>query len=135
MPETLEGKRIITLDIPGMIAGAKYRGEFEDRMKGVMKEVSEDKSIILFIDEIHTIIGAGAAEGAVDAANIIKPALARGDMQVIGATTISEYRAHIEKDAALERRFQSVSVGEPTPEEAVLILRGLRDKYDRSGIH
>ena len=122
VPETLEGKRIITLDIPGMIAGAKYRGEFEDRMKGVMKEVSEDKSIILFIDEIHTIIGAGAAEGAVDAANIIKPALARGDMQVIGATTISEYRAHIEKDAALERRFQSVSVGEPTPEEAVLIL-------------
>ena len=113
-----------------MIAGAKYRGEFEDRMKGVMKEVSEDKSIILFIDEIHTIIGAGAAEGAVDAANIIKPALARGDMQVIGATTISEYRAHIEKDAALERRFQSVSVGEPTPEEAVLILRGLRDKYE-----
>ena len=130
VPETLEGKRIITLDIPGMIAGAKYRGEFEDRMKGVMKEVSEDKSIILFIDEIHTIIGAGAAEGAVDAANIIKPALARGDMQVIGATTISEYRAHIEKDAALERRFQSVSVGEPTPEEAVLILRGLRDKYE-----
>lgn len=130
VPETLESKRIITLDIPGMIAGAKYRGEFEDRMKGVMKEVSEDKSIILFIDEIHTIIGAGAAEGAVDAANIIKPALARGDMQVIGATTISEYRAHIEKDAALERRFQSVSVGEPTPEEAVLILRGLRDKYE-----
>ena len=130
VPETLEGKRIITLDIPGMIAGAKYRGEFEDRMKGVMKEVSEDKSIILFIDEIHTIIGAGAAEGAVDAANIIKPALARGDMQVIGATTISEYRAHIEKDAALERRFQSVSVGEPTPEDAVLILRGLRDKYE-----
>lgn len=130
VPETLADKRLITLDIPGMIAGAKYRGEFEERMKGVMSEVSADKSIILFIDEIHTIIGAGAAEGAVDAANIIKPALARGDMQVIGATTISEYRKHIEKDAALERRFQSVTVGEPTPEEATLILRGLRDKYE-----
>lgn len=130
VPETLADKRLITLDIPGMIAGAKYRGEFEERMKGVMSEVSADKSIILFIDEIHTIIGAGAAEGAVDAANIIKPALARGDMQVIGATTISEYRKHIEKDAALERRFQSVTVGEPTPEEAILILRGLRDKYE-----
>ena len=110
VPETLTDKKIITLDIPGMIAGAKYRGEFEERMKGVMNEVMKDKSIILFIDEIHTIIGAGAAEGAVDAANILKPALARGDMQVIGATTITEYRKHIEKDAALERRFQSVSL-------------------------
>ena len=113
-----------------MIAGAKYRGEFEERMKGVMNEVMKDKSIILFIDEIHTIIGAGAAEGAVDAANILKPALARGDMQVIGATTITEYRKHIEKDAALERRFQSVMVGEPSPDEAILILKGLRDKYE-----
>ncbi len=130
VPETLTDKKIITLDIPGMIAGAKYRGEFEERMKGVMSEVMKDKSIILFIDEIHTIIGAGAAEGAVDAANILKPALARGDMQVIGATTINEYRKHIEKDAALERRFQSVMVGEPSPDEAILILKGLRDKYE-----
>lgn len=130
VPETLTDKKIITLDIPGMIAGAKYRGEFEERMKGVMNEVMKDKSIILFIDEIHTIIGAGAAEGAVDAANILKPALARGDMQVIGATTITEYRKHIEKDAALERRFQSVMVGEPSPDEAILILKGLRDKYE-----
>ena len=130
VPESLKGKRIITLDIPGMIAGAKYRGEFEERMKNVMDEVTKNPDIILFIDEIHTLIGAGAAEGAVDAANILKPALARGEMQLIGATTISEYRKHIEKDAALERRFQSVMVGEPTAEEAVLILRGLRDKYE-----
>ncbi len=130
VPETLKGKTIVSLDIPSMIAGAKYRGEFEERLKGVMGEVSKNPSIILFIDEIHTIIGAGAAEGAVDAANIIKPALARGEMQVVGATTISEYRGHIEKDAALERRFQSVMVNEPTPEESVLILKGLRDKYE-----
>ncbi|MBQ4574574.1 MAG: ATP-dependent Clp protease ATP-binding subunit [Clostridia bacterium] len=130
VPETLEGKRIVTLDLSGMIAGAKYRGEFEERMKGVMGEAAKNPDIILFIDEIHTIIGAGAAEGAVDAANILKPALARGEMQVIGATTISEYRRHIEKDAALERRFQSVMVGEPTQEEAILICRGLRDKYE-----
>ncbi|MBE6708214.1 MAG: ATP-dependent Clp protease ATP-binding subunit [Ruminococcaceae bacterium] len=130
VPETLRGKQIVTLDISSMIAGAKYRGEFEERMKGVMTEVRQNPSIILFIDEIHTIIGAGGAEGAVDAANIIKPALARGEMHLIGATTIDEYRRHIEKDAALERRFQSVMVGEPTPEEAVEILRGLRDKYE-----
>ncbi|MDD4774720.1 MAG: ATP-dependent Clp protease ATP-binding subunit [Eubacteriales bacterium] len=130
VPETLEGKHIVTLDIPGMIAGAKYRGEFEERMKGIMAEVTKNNSVILFIDEIHTIIGAGAAEGAVDAANILKPALARSEIQVIGATTIEEYRRHIEKDAALERRFQSVMVGEPTAEEAILILNGLRDKYE-----
>ena len=130
VPETLKNKTVFTLDIAGMIAGAKYRGEFEERMKGVMSEVAKNPDIILFIDEIHTIVGAGAAEGAVDAANIIKPALARGEMQVIGATTIAEYRRHIEKDAALERRFGTVTVGEPTPEEAVLILRGLRDKYE-----
>ncbi len=130
VPETLKGKQIITLDISSMVAGAKYRGEFEERMKGVMEEVRKNPSVILFIDEIHTIIGAGGAEGAVDAANIIKPSLARGEMQVIGATTIDEYRRHIEKDAALERRFQSVMVGEPTPEEAVEILMGLRDKYE-----
>ncbi len=130
VPDTLRDKTIITLDLSGMIAGAKYRGEFEERMKNVMEEVRKNPSIILFIDEIHTIIGAGGAEGAVDAANIIKPALARGEMQVIGATTIDEYRRHIEKDAALERRFQSVLVGEPTPEDAVKILYGLRDKYE-----
>ena len=130
VPENLREKSIVTLDIAGMIAGAKYRGEFEERFKNVMEEVQKNPNIILFIDEIHTIIGAGAAEGAVDAANIIKPALARGEMQVIGATTISEYRKHIEKDAALERRFQSVMVGEPTSDEALQILRGLRDKYE-----
>ena len=130
VPDNLLDKSIVTLDIPSMIAGAKYRGEFEERLKTVMAEVRKNPSIILFIDEIHTIIGAGAAEGAVDAANIIKPALARGEMQVIGATTLSEYKKHIEKDAALERRFQSVLVGEPTQEEALRILRGLRKKYE-----
>ena len=113
-----------------MVAGAKYRGEFEERMKSMMNEVKANKDLILFIDEIHTIIGAGAAEGAVDAANILKPALSRGDIQVIGATTIDEYRRHIEKDAALERRFQPVTVGEPTPDEAIAILEGLREKYE-----
>ena len=130
VPETLKDKIIVTLDVASMVAGAKYRGEFEERLKSVMEEVVKNPSIILFIDEIHTIVGAGAAEGAVDAANIIKPALARGEMQVIGATTIQEYRKHIEKDAALERRFQSVTVGEPSAEESILILKGLRDKYE-----
>ncbi len=130
VPETLEGKLIISLDLASMVAGAKYRGEFEERMKAVMAEVEKSPDIILFIDEIHTLIGAGAAEGAVDAANILKPALARGEIQVIGATTISEYRKYIEKDAALERRFGSVTVGEPTPEEATEILFGLRDRYE-----
>ena len=130
VPENLRDSTIVTLDISSMIAGAKYRGEFEERMKGVMEEVAKNPRIILFVDEIHTIIGAGGAEGAVDAANIIKPALARGTMQLIGATTIEEYRKYIEPDAALERRFQSVMVGEPTPEEAVQILYGLRDKYE-----
>ncbi len=130
VPDTLRGRILVTLDISAMIAGAKYRGEFEERMKNVMEEVRKNPDIILFIDEIHTIIGAGGAEGAVDAANIIKPALARGEMQVIGATTIDEYRRHIEKDAALERRFQAVMVGEPSSEEAEQILLGLRDKYE-----
>ncbi|MBQ9428938.1 MAG: ATP-dependent Clp protease ATP-binding subunit [Clostridia bacterium] len=130
VPEMLANKRIITLDISSMIAGAKYRGEFEERLKNVMQEVANKKDIILFIDEIHTLVGAGAAEGAMDAANILKPALSRGEMQLIGATTIDEYRKNIEKDAALERRFQSVMVGEPTEEEAIQILRGLRDKYE-----
>ena len=130
VPENLLDKTVVILDIASMIAGAKYRGEFEERFKNVMEEVRKNPNIILFIDEIHTIIGAGAAEGAVDAANIIKPALARGELQVIGATTISEYRKHIEKDAALERRFQAVNVGEPSPEDAIAILRGLREKYE-----
>lgn len=131
VPEMLRGKMIVTLDIPAMIAGAKYRGEFEERMKKVMRECSQNPDIILFIDEIHTIIGAGAAEGAVDAANIIKPALARGEMQLIGATTISEYRKQIEKDSALERRFQSVLVEEPSEESAERILFGLREQYEK----
>ena len=130
VPETLTGKRIITLDISGMLAGAKYRGEFEERLKSVMEEVDANPDIILFVDEIHNIIGAGAAEGAIDAANILKPELARGKLQIIGATTINEYRKYIEKDAALERRFQSVTVGEPSKEEAILILQGLKDKYE-----
>ena len=130
VPESLADRVVVTLDIASMIAGAKYRGEFEERLKNVLAEIRKRSGIILFIDEIHTIIGAGSAEGAVDAANIIKPALARGELQVIGATTLSEYRKHIEKDAALERRFQSVLVGEPTHEETVAILRGLRHKYE-----
>lgn len=130
VPAGLEGKIIVALDIPSMIAGAKYRGEFEERLKGVMEDVRKNRNIILFIDEVHTIIGAGAAEGAVDAANIIKPALSRGEMQMIGATTTDEFRRYIEKDAALERRFQSVSVEEPSEEAAIEILMGLRDKYE-----
>ncbi len=129
VPDSLKKKQIISLDLASMIAGAKYRGEFEERFKAVLHRASSDPDIILFIDEIHTIIGAGAAEGAVDAANIIKPALARGEMQVIGATTLSEYRRYIEKDAALERRFQSVLVKEPTAEQSKEILQGLRQRY------
>ncbi|MCI8553590.1 MAG: AAA domain-containing protein, partial [Clostridiales bacterium] len=130
VPELLRGKRVVTLDLTGMVAGTKYRGDFEERIKNAVEEVIRAGDTILFIDELHTIIGAGAAEGAVDAANILKPSLARGELQIIGATTLEEYRRHIEKDAALERRFQPVTVGEPTAEEAVLILRGLRDRYE-----
>ncbi|MDR3179087.1 MAG: ATP-dependent Clp protease ATP-binding subunit [Oscillospiraceae bacterium] len=130
VPELLKGKRVVTVDLPGMIAGTKYRGDFEDRVKNIINEVKKAGNVILFIDELHTIVGAGAAEGSADAANILKPSLARGDFQVVGATTISEYRKHIEKDAALERRFQPVTVGEPTKEEAVKILKGLRDRYE-----
>ena len=130
VPEPLKNKRIVALDLTGMIAGTKYRGDFEDRISNAIAEVKKDGNIILFIDELHTIIGAGSAEGSADTANILKPSLARGDFQVIGATTINEYRKHIEKDAALERRFQPVMVGEPTEEEAVLILKGLRDRYE-----
>ena len=130
IPEMLKNRRVLALDLSGMLAGAKYRGEFEERIKGAMDEIKKSKDVILFIDELHTIVGAGAAEGAMDAANILKPALARGEIQTIGATTLDEYRKHIEKDAALERRFQPVTVGEPTTEESVLILKGLRDKYE-----
>ncbi|MDR1253526.1 MAG: ATP-dependent Clp protease ATP-binding subunit [Oscillospiraceae bacterium] len=130
VPEPLKGKRVVSLDLPGMIAGAKYRGDFEDRIKSAINEVKKAGNVILFIDELHTIIGAGSSEGAADAANILKPSLARGDFQVVGATTINEYRKYIEKDAALERRFQPVTVGEPSEEEAILILRGLRDRYE-----
>ena len=130
VPELLDGKKIVALDLTSMVAGTKYRGDFEERIKKAMDEVAASKDVILFIDEIHTIMGAGAAEGATDAANILKPSLARGEIQVIGATTIDEYRKNIEKDAALERRFQPVTIGEPTEEEAIQILKGLRDKYE-----
>jgi ATP-dependent Clp protease ATP-binding subunit ClpC len=130
VPEELLDKRVLSLDLSGMVAGTKYRGEFEERIKGVIDEIVKDGSVILFIDELHTIVGAGSAEGAVDAANIIKPALGRGELRVIGATTLAEYRKYIEKDAALERRFQPVTVGEPTPEESLQILKGLRPRYE-----
>ena len=129
--ETLKGKRLIQLDIGGLLAGAKYRGEFEERLKAVMKELTEaEGKYVVFIDELHTIVGAGAAEGAVDAGNMLKPALARGELRVVGATTLDEYREHIEKDAALERRFQPVFVGEPTVEGTIAILRGLKERYE-----
>ncbi len=130
VPEILADKRIVSLDLTGMVAGTKYRGDFEERIKTALEEVAKSGNVILFIDELHTLIGAGSAEGAVDAANILKPSLARGEIQVIGATTLEEYRKHIEKDAALERRFQPVTVGEPAEDEAVEILKGLRDRYE-----
>ena len=130
VPLTVQNKRLVTLDLSGMIAGSKYRGEFEERIKKVIKEVSEDGNIILFVDEMHTLIGAGGAEGAIDASNILKPSLARGEIQMIGATTITEYRKYVEKDAALERRFQPVNVDEPTKEEATEILKGIVGKYE-----
>ena len=130
VPATVKDKRVLTLDLSGMVAGSKYRGEFEERIKKVIREVTEDGNVILFLDELHTIIGAGGAEGAIDASNILKPSLARGEIQMIGATTIAEYRKYIEKDAALERRFQPVNVEEPTEEEAVRILDGVKEKYE-----
>ena len=130
VPLTVQNKRLVTLDLSGMIAGSKYRGEFEERIKKVIKEVSDDGNIILFVDEMHTLIGAGGAEGAIDASNILKPSLARGEIQMIGATTITEYRKYVEKDAALERRFQPVNVDEPTKEEATDILNGIVSKYE-----
>lgn len=130
IPETIANKRVVTLDLSGMVAGSKYRGEFEERIKRVLAEVMEDGEVLLFIDEIHTIIGAGGAEGALDASNILKPSLARGELQLIGATTIEEYRKHIEKDSALERRFQPVTVEEPSEDQAYEILKGLRGRYE-----
>ena len=130
VPESLRGKRVLALDLGGMIAGAKYRGEFEERLKGALDEIQRAKDVILFIDELHTVVGAGAAEGAMDASNMMKPMLARGELQCVGATTLDEYRANIEKDAALERRFQPILIGEPTVEQTIAILEGLRDKYE-----
>ncbi|HIZ16309.1 MAG TPA: ATP-dependent Clp protease ATP-binding subunit [Firmicutes bacterium] len=130
VPELLKDKRIVALDLTGMVAGTKYRGDFEERIKAAIDEVKKASDVILFIDELHTIVGAGSAEGSTDAANILKPSLARGDLQVIGATTLNEYKKHIEQDAALERRFQPVMVGEPTQEEATQILKGLKDRYE-----
>ena len=130
VPEPLKTKRLVSVDLSSMVAGAKYRGEFEERLKKVVNEVLAAKNVILFIDEFHTIVGAGSAEGSMDASNILKPFLARGELQLIGATTLKEYKKYIEKDAALERRFQPVTVGEPTVEETVEILKGIRDKYE-----
>ena len=126
----MKNKRVLTLDLSGMVAGSKYRGEFEERIKKVLEEVRNDGEVLLFIDELHTIIGAGGAEGAIDASNILKPSLARGEIQLIGATTLDEYRKYIEKDAALERRFQPVNVNEPSEEETLEILKGLRGRYE-----
>ena len=130
VPELLRGRRVLALDLGAMVAGSKYRGEFEERLKGALDEIQRSKDVVLFIDELHTVIGAGAAEGAIDASNMMKPMLARGELQCVGATTLDEYRARIEKDAALERRFQPIIVGEPTVEETIAILKGLRDKYE-----
>ena len=131
VPETLRNKRLVGLDLGSMLAGAKYRGEFEDRLKAVLKEIETAQGqIILFIDELHTLVGAGAAEGAIDASNMLKPALARGELRCVGATTLNEYKKYIEKDAALERRFQQIYVGEPTVEDTIAILRGLKERYE-----
>ena len=130
VPELLKGKQIYTLDLAALVAGSKYRGEFEERLKKVMKEIAQRGDIILFIDELHNLVGAGAAEGAIDAASILKPALARGELQTIGATTLDEYRKYLERDSALERRFQQIKVEEPTIDDTVQILRGLRDRYE-----
>src|SRR5579871_3835403 len=131
VPETLVGKRLLTLDVGSLVAGTKYRGEFEERLKKIIEEIRSSQDCVIFIDEVHTLVGAGAAEGAVDAANILKPALSRGEIQCIGATTLDEYRKYIEKDQALQRRFQDVIVRESTVEETILILRGIRDRYEQ----
>src|SRR5436305_539139 len=131
VPELLKGKQIYTLDLAALVAGSKYRGEFEERLKKVMKEITQRGDIILFIDELHNLVGAGAAEGAIDAASILKPALARGELQTVGATTLEEYRKYLERDSALERRFQKITVDQPSTEETVQILKGLRDRYEQ----
>ena len=131
VPELLKNKQIYTLDLAALVAGSKYRGEFEERLKKVMKEITQRGDIILFIDELHNLVGAGAAEGAIDAASILKPALARGELQTIGATTLEEYRKYLERDSALERRFQKIIVDQPSKEETVQILKGLRDRYEQ----
>ena len=131
VPETLKNKKLVALDLGAMIAGAKFRGEFEDRLKAVLKEISAAAgNIILFIDELHTLVGAGAAEGAIDASNMLKPALARGELRCVGATTLNEYRKYVEKDAALERRFQPIYVSQPSVEDTIAILRGLKERYE-----
>ena len=130
IPETLAAKQLYTLDLGALVAGSRYRGDFEERLKKVLKEIKTRGDIILFIDEIHTLVGAGAAEGAIDAASILKPMLARGELQTVGATTLEEYRKYLEKDSALERRFQPVQVEEPTVSETVQILHGLKDRYE-----
>src|SRR5690606_22767819 len=132
VPESLKGKKLYSLDLGSLIAGAKYRGEFEERLKAVLKELEKDKgNTLLFIDELHSIVGAGKAEGSMDVGNLLKPKLARGELHCIGATTLNEYKQHIEKDAALERRFQPVTVPEPTVDESVSILRGIKERFDR----
>jgi ATP-dependent Clp protease ATP-binding subunit ClpC len=130
VPEILYDQRIVALDLAGMVAGTKYRGQFEERIKAVMNEVRRAKNVILFIDELHTLVGAGGAEGAIDAANVLKPSLSRGEIQCVGASTLDEYRKYIEKDGALERRFQTIMVNPPTPPQTVEILKGLRDRYE-----
>lgn len=130
VPETLKDKQLYTLDLGSLVAGSRYRGDFEERLKKVLKEIRTRGDIILFIDEIHTLVGAGAAEGAIDAASILKPMLARGELQTIGATTLDEYRKYVEKDPALERRFQPIQVGEPSVTHTIEILKGLRDRYE-----
>ena len=131
VPDILRGKQVWTLDLASLVAGSKYRGEFEDRMKKVVAELEKSKNDILFIDEIHTVIGAGSAEGSIDAASILKPPLSRGEIQVIGATTAEEYRKHVEKDAAFERRFQPVNIGEPNTDDTISIIHGLQDRYEK----
>jgi ATP-dependent Clp protease ATP-binding subunit ClpB len=131
IPESLKNKKLVALDLGALIAGAKFRGEFEERLKAVLKEISNAAgNIILFIDELHTLVGAGAAEGAIDASNMLKPALARGELRCVGATTLNEYRKYVEKDAALERRFQPIYVSQPTVEDTIAILRGLKERYE-----